>query len=176
MSSAWNGWRASAEGHIVSAPSPPRAAVGSCHHTSEPYDSRFFHSDEDQAAGKAAREGFNTPKTCGVGRRYDAGRNKACILAEHAVTSAAIEAVIASHPGEGARMGPTKRKRKVDEFMMREHGVDAPLGRSATSFSVQLYTIVDGQSVPKNGTASHGHTKRVFMGFEVVDPDGTPDA
>ena len=41
---------------------------------------------------------------------------------------------------------------------------------------VQLYAMRDGKLVLEKGDAGHGHTKRVFMGFEVGGGDGASEA
>ena len=68
-------------------------------------------------------------------------------------------------------MGKKDLKLKVDDFMKQEHGVETPLGKEPF-FKVQLYKWEQDKYVMEAGSAGHGHTKRVFMGFEKIDPDG----
>ena len=60
---------------------------------------------------------------------------RACPLAAHSISGAAIELLIQQHPGEGRAMTPRARKRKVAEFMAARYGIEQPLGPEPQSSS-----------------------------------------
>lgn len=120
----------------------------------------------------SVRSAYGKMSECGNGRARDVGRMRACVLANHAVTETELEELVASHQREGALLNMTDRKRSVRSFMAQQFGIEAPLG-TAPDHRVQLYALnKECCYVKHDGGENHGHTKRPYMGFEVVQQNG----
>jgi len=116
--------------------------------------------------GVAARAAYGTQAECGgprVATQVRFGKMRACPLAAHSTSAAAIEELIKQHPGEGAQLKPAERKRKVADFMATRFGVQ-PLGPD--THVVTLYAQDDAGAVTvAEGTGSGKRHKGVYMGF-----------